>query len=131
MIELLALEPGSPRLLLLRLGAAVAGIRTGPLGLLDLARGGRNPFPGSGMTTRFDDDSDGQARHFAGIATASARVSPAVTRWLSVHIGRDDPESPDGRLTDLAVAFARALLHGELATSDAAAWVEERLCAKD
>lgn len=129
MVELLAAETSDPRRLLVALGTAVAGIRTGPLAFVDLARGGRNHFPGRGMASEFDDDSDGQARHFAGIATSSARVGPTLTRWLSIIVGRDAPTSPDGRLTDLAVEFARLLLRRELATADAADWIRQRLCA--
>ncbi|MGV8894843.1 MAG: hypothetical protein ACOH10_07180 [Rhodoglobus sp.] len=127
-VELIAIETSDPRRLLVALGTAAAGIRTGPLALIDLARGGRNHFPGRGMASEFDDDSDGQARHFAGIATSAARVGPTLTRWLSIVVGRDAPSSPDGRLTDLAVEFARALLKGDLATADAADWLRERLC---
>lgn len=128
MCELIAADTTHPRRFLISLGAAVAGIRTGPLALIDLARGGRNRFPGRGMADAFDDDSDGQARHFAGIATAAARVGPTPTRWLSIVVGRDAPTTADGRLTDLAVDFALLLLRRELATVDAADWIRERLC---
>jgi hypothetical protein len=124
----LAEETSHPRRLLLRLGTAAAAIRTGPLGLLDLARGGRNLFPGGGVQRSLDDGTGGQIRHFAGIATAAARIGATPARWLSIIVGRDSPSSADGRLTDLAVSFARQLLSGELATKDAAAWVESNLC---
>ena len=128
-IELAATGTADPRRLLVALGTAAAGIRPGPVAFLDLARGGRNHFPGRGTASEFDDDSDGQVRHFAGIATSVARIGPTLTRWLSIVVGRDAPSSPDGRLTDLAVEFARLLLRRELATSDAADWVRQRLCA--
>ena len=128
LVELIAAETTDPRRLLVSLGTAAAGIRPGPLALFDLARGGRNHFPGRGMASEFDDDSDGQVRHFAGIATSSARVGPTLTRWLSIIVGRDTPSSPDGMLSDLAVEFARKLLRGELETSDAADWIRHRLC---
>ena len=128
-IERLAAETASPRELLLRLGTEAAGIRRGPRGFIDLARGGRNRMPGGGVQPRLDDDTGGQIRHFAGIATAAARVGPTPARWLSIHLGRDAPTSADGRLTDLAVSFARQLLRGELAITDAAPWVDARFCA--
>lgn len=128
-IDLAAAQTTSPRQLLVTLGTAAAGIRPGPLALLDLARGGRNHFPGRGMASEFDDDSDGQVRHFAGIATSVVRVGPVLTRWLSIVMGRDAPSSPDGKLTDLAVEFASLLLRRELAAVDGADWVRSRLCA--
>lgn len=128
MIERLSVESPEPKRFLLRLGTEAAGIRTGPMGLLDLARGGRNRLPGSGVRATFDDDTDGQIRHFVGIATASARIGPALTRWLSVVVGRDAPASADGKLTDLAVIFAREVLDGSLPVRDAAAWVRQRVC---
>lgn len=127
-VELIATETTHPRRMLVALGTAAAGIRPGPLALIDLARGGRNHFPGGGVASEFDDDSSGQVRHFAGIATSGARVGPALTRWLSIVVGRDAPSTADGRLTDLAVEFSRLLLRGELATADAADWIRERLC---
>ena len=128
-VERLGRETTRPRQFLLRLGTEAAGIRRGPLGFVDLARGGSNRLHGGGIRKPLDDRTGGQVRHFAGIATAAARVGPTPTRWLSILIGRDHPASADGRLTDLAVSFARQLLSGELPTTDAAGWVERNICA--
>lgn len=128
LIERLGAQAPGPRALLVRLGAEAAGIRPGPRALIDLARGGRNRIPGGGVRPRLDDDSGGQVRHFAGIASAAARIGATPTRWLSVVVGRDAPSSPDGRLTDLAVSFARQLTRGTLPMTDAAGWVRDNVC---
>lgn len=117
-----------PREFLLRLGTEAAGIRRGPAAVVDLARGGTNVIPGGGVKRRFDDETDGQIRHFAGIATAAARIGPRLARTLSITVLKDPPTSADGRLSDAAVDFARQLLSGELPVSDASAWIERTLC---
>lgn len=129
LIERLSSETTEPKQFLIRLGSEAAGIRTGPLGYVDLARGGKNRLPGGGVRAVLDDDTDGQIRHFVGIATAAARIGPRLTRWLSVVVGRDEPTSADGRLSDLAVTFARDLLAGTLPVTDAAAWVRRHVCS--
>lgn len=111
-----------------RLGTLGAGIRPGPRGFVDLATGGGNPLPGRGFRPELDDGTDGQIRHFCGIAEACCRLGPGLARWLSVHLGRDSPASADGRLTDVAVDFVRRLRGGELAVADAPAWLREALC---
>ena len=112
------------------LGRAAAGIRSGSRGIGDLARGGRNTLPGRGFLARFDDGTDGQARHFAGIATATAIGGATATRAISIFV-RDDPAgSADGRLTDAAIAFANGLLAGELEPRVAPRWILDNLCRR-
>jgi|GEM_PF-832804 len=123
--------PGmEPRAYLRRLGHAGAGIRPGLLGLYDLARAGDNRLPGGGFRPPLDDGTRGQARHLLGIAACVERFGARPTWWVSVHIRRDRPTSPDGRLTDIGIAFASRLLGGELAIADAPAWLEASLCAE-
>lgn len=129
LVAKLATETDDPRELLLRLGTEAAGIRRGPFAVADLARGGTNVIPGGGVKRRYDDETDGQIRHFAGIATAAARIGPRAARSLSVTVLRDPPSTADGRLTDAAVEFARDLLRGDLPLDRASGWVAERLCA--
>jgi hypothetical protein len=105
-----------------------AGVRRGPLWLTDAATGGRNRIRGRGFHPAVDDDTDGQARHFAGTVAVAARLGGAITRWLVVHVLRDPLDSPDGRLSDEAIEFVRLVRSGELAQADAADWVRERLC---
>ncbi|MBT2501033.1 hypothetical protein [Curtobacterium sp. ISL-83] len=119
----------SPRDFLVRLGRAGAGIRRGPLGILDLARGGRNTVRGTGFRSEYDDGTLGQVRHFAGTAAGAARFGPALTLWLSVHVTRDDPESPDGRLSALAVSFARDVRAGVISPGSAPDWITTNVCA--
>lgn len=126
-VERLGAETSDPKQLLLRLGTDAAGIRRGQLGFIDLARGGKNRLPG-GVRAPLDDGTSGQIRHFVGIATSAARIGPRLTRWLSIVVGRDAPSSADGRLTNLAVAFARQLLTGALPVTEAASWVRKNVC---
>ncbi|MGZ5354782.1 MAG: hypothetical protein ACXWE8_00315 [Solirubrobacterales bacterium] len=112
------------------LGRAAAGIRPGSRAYGDLARGGRNTLPGRGFLARYDDGTAGQARHFAGIATATALGGGAATRVISIFV-RDDPAgSPDGRLTDAAIAFANETLTGELEPEDGPRWLLGNLCRR-
>jgi hypothetical protein len=105
-----------------------AGVRRGPLWLTDAATGGRNRIRGRGFHPAVDDDTDGQARHFAGTVAVAARLGGAITRWLVVHVLRDPLDSPDGRLSDEAIEFVRLVRSGELPQAEAADWVRERLC---
>ena len=57
-----------------------------------------------------------------------ALLGAARTEWLSVHVRRDAPDSPDGRLTGLAIEFAGQLLDGTVATSDAGGWIRQHVC---
>ena len=115
------------RRFLKELGRA-AGVRRGPLWLVDAASGGRNRIRGRGFHPTLDDDSDGQARHFEGTIAVAARLGGSVTRWLIVHVLRDSPDSADGRLSDEAIEFVRLVRSGELEQADAADWVRRRLC---
>ncbi len=48
--------------------------------------------------------------------------------WLSGHVTRDGPHSPDGRLSALAIDFARQILEGTLHPRDAAGWITWNVC---
>lgn len=126
-IDRLAELEYSDRRFLKELGRA-AGVRRGPLWLIDAASGGRNRLRGRGFHPAVDDDSDGQARHFAGTVAVAARLGGPITRWLTTHILRDPPGSADGKLSDEAIEFVRLVRSGGLAQADAAEWVRDRLC---
>jgi hypothetical protein len=126
-IDRLAERGHSSGRFLRELGRA-AGVRRGPLWLTDAATGGRNRIRGRGFHPAVDDDTDGQARHFAGTVAVAARLGGPITRWLTTVVLRDPPESADGRLSDEAIEFVRLVRSGELAQADAADWVRERLC---
>ncbi|MGR0220061.1 hypothetical protein [Agromyces sp. ZXT2-6] len=121
-------ERGHPNGRFLKELGRAAGVRRGPLWLTDAATGGRNRIRGRGFHPAVDDDTEGQARHFAGTVAVAARLGGPITRWLTTHILRDPPESADGRLSDEAIRFVRLVRSGELAQADAAGWVRERLC---
>jgi hypothetical protein len=118
----------SARDFLLELGWRVAGIEPGVEGFIDLARGGENIISGGGFQPEFDDGTSGQARHFAGIATAVAKLGSRFTTWAGERALRDSPDSADGRLSEAAITFARALLDGDLPVADADEWIETHLC---
>lgn len=126
-IDRLAERGHSSGRFLRELGRA-AGVRRGPLWLSDAATGGRNRIRGRGFHPAVDDDTDGQARHFAGTVAVAARLGGPITRWLTTVVLRDPPGSADGRLSDEAIEFVRLVRSGELAQADAADWVRERLC---
>jgi hypothetical protein len=120
-----------PRELLVELGARAAGIpRSGLRAPAMLVLGGRTRLPGGGFRPEFRDRSSTQARHFAGVARAATLLGPERTEWLCIHVRRDPPDSPDGRLTTAAVSFAKALLDGELATADAGEWIRGHVCGR-
>ena len=122
--------PGiAPRRFVDRLGHAGAGVRPNLLGVIDLALAGENRLPGHGFRPELDDGTDGQVRHFCGIAASCRRFGPRITRWVSIHLRHDPPDAPDGRLTDLAIAFVGLLLGGELEVADAPTWLRRTLCA--
>lgn len=129
--ERVAARTDSPGRFLRELGREAAGVRRGPLWPLDAGRGGSNRLRGRGFRRHVDDGTEGQARHFAGIVAVAARIGPRLTRWLSVHVGRDAPDSADGRLTDEALDFVRLIRSGELAPADAGAWVRSTICGAD
>ncbi|MFF1877129.1 hypothetical protein [Leifsonia sp. NPDC058230] len=124
----LAATATSPRTFLVEFGRVAAGVRRGPLWMLDAGKGGRNHFSGRGFRRPVDDDTDGQARHFAGIVAVSARVGTRLTRILSIAVGGDKPTSADGRLTDQALEFTRLVRSGRLAPGDSGDWIRARLC---
>lgn len=104
-----------------------AGIRLGPLGYFDLASGGGNRFSGRGFRRRFDDGTDGQVRHFAGMAVAPVLVGERLARWASIRVLGDSPASADGELSEAALTFARELRTGRLVTADSGDWIREHL----
>lgn len=125
----LACSHTAPRPFLVALGRQAAGVRTGPLGVIDLAVGGRNTLAGHGFRPHLDDGTGGQVRHFVGVARTVTLLGSTVARWLSEVVRRDPRGSADGELTELAQRFARQLLDGDLATSDAGDWIRRRVCA--
>lgn len=120
----------TPRAFLVALGRDGAAIRTGPIAVLDLLLGGRNPFPGRGFRPFLDDETDGQVRHFVGVARSVTLIGARPTRWISEHLRRDVRHSPDGELTELAQRFARQVLDGDLAPDEAGDWIRRRLCIR-
>ena len=126
-IDNLAARGYSDRRFLTELGRA-AGVRRGPLWLTDAASGGSDRVRGRGFHPDLDDDTDGQVRHFAGTVAVAARIGGWLTRWLTVVVLRDAPDSPDGRLSEEAIQFVRIVRSGQLAQADAADWVRRRLC---
>lgn len=126
-IDNLAARGYSDRRFLTELGRA-AGVRRGPLWLTDAASGGSDRVRGRGFHPDLDDDTDGQVRHFAGTVAVAARIGGRLTRWLTVVVLRDAPDSPDGRLSEEAIEFVRIVRSGQLAQADAADWVRRRLC---
>jgi hypothetical protein len=126
----LAGEDPAPAEFIAVLGQDAAGIRRGSRAFSDLLRGGHNRIPGGGFLARYDDGTQGQVRHFAGIAVATLFAQGSATRWISEHL-RDDPAgSPDGRLTERGIDFATAVLRGKLALADTRDWIRTRLCRK-
>jgi hypothetical protein len=88
MTERLAVADPSPRSLLTRLGREAAGIRAGPAGVVDLARGGRDVLRGRGFNRQFDDGTDGQVRHFVVLAVSTMVFGRRATRCASVKLPR-------------------------------------------
>jgi hypothetical protein len=129
--EIVAIAPDvSPKDFLTALGALAAGIDPGIRGIYNLARGGRNEIIGAGFQPEFDDDSAGQARHFAGTAASATRFGSTPTE-LVAHKLLDPPDTADGRLSTAAIEFARALLGGQLEPSQTGDWVRRRLCLEE
>ena len=124
-----ALARPSPRGLVRRLAREGAGVRPGLHGILDLLTAGRDGLPGRGFRAELDDGTDGQVRHFCGIAASCDRFGGRPTRWVSIHVRRDAADAPDGRLTDLAIEFVALLYRGELDVGDASDWLRRTLCA--
>jgi hypothetical protein len=111
-------------------GKQVAGIRKPPRAYGDLARGGSNAVPGKGFLARFDDGTIGQGRHFAGVAVATSFGGAAATRLVSIFVRNDPEDSPDGRLSDEAIAFATEILTGDLELDETPGWLLDHLCRR-
>lgn len=106
----------------------IGGVRRGPLWLTDAASGGSNRLRGRGFRPALDDDTDGQARHFAGTVAVATRTGGGIARWLTTVVLRDPPATADGRLSDEAIAFVHAIRSGELTQQGAADWIRRHLC---
>ncbi|HET6937478.1 MAG TPA: hypothetical protein VFI19_02685 [Nocardioides sp.] len=113
---------------LVELGSRVANIGRGRWAVIGLLLGGRSRIRGGGFRAELRDHSAGQSRHFAGIARAVTLLGANRTRWISVHLRRDAPGSPDGRLTDLAIEFATGMLDGSLPIGRAGDWIRVHVC---
>jgi hypothetical protein len=113
---------------LVELGSRVANIGRGRWAVIGLLLGGRSRIRGGGFRAELRDHSAGQSRHFAGIARAVTLLGANRTRWISVHLRRDAPGSPDGRLTDLAIEFATGILDGSLPIGLAGDWIRIHVC---
>ena len=114
--------------LLLALGERAAGIRPGLRGLVDLLRGGDNPIVGDGLLPALSDGSGRQVRHFAGTARAVVQLGPGPTRLLSQRVRADRRHSPDGRLGEVAIAFAVEVRSGDLPLRRAGDWIRRHVC---
>jgi hypothetical protein len=114
---------------LVELGSRVAGIGRGRLAVVGLLLGGRSRLRGGGFRPELRDHSAGQTRHFAGIARGVTVLGADRTRWISVHVRRDAPDSADGRLTELAIEFATGVLDGGLGLDGTGDWIREHVCA--
>ncbi len=113
---------------IVELAARVSGVRRGPLAAVGLLLGGRARIKGGGFRSEPRDHSAGQTRHFTGIARSVTILGAGRTEWISVHVRRDARDSPDGRLTSLAIEFAGQLLEGSLATRGAGEWIRRHVC---
>lgn len=121
-------RPADARAFVAEFALQVAGIRTGRGAAWGLLTGGRSRLKGGGFRPEFRDRTAGQSRHFAGIARAATVLGPGATVWLSEHVRRDARDSPDGRLTILAVEFSASLADGSLPVSGAGQWIRSNVC---
>ena len=110
------------------LGSTVAGIDPGLEGIVDLARGGSNEIWGTGFAAEFDDGTNGQARHFAGVAAAVVIFGGRLTDMITNRF-LDDPDTADGRLSAMAVEFAGLVLNGDLPLASTPDWIVDNICA--
>ena len=117
----------APRRFLRGLAWNCAGIRPDLRGYLDLATGGRNSIPGRGFRGQFDDGSDGQVRHFAGVAVAPVLLGERAAQVAHHWILKDAPDTADGQLSAEAARFSRLLREGSLSTRDAGTWIRRNL----
>ena len=128
--EIAAAHPRwSGRELLAEMALQVAGIHRGPGALLGLLTGGRSRLRGGGFRGELRDHSAEQTRHFIGVARAVTIIGPTATRWLSENLRQDPANSPDGKLTGLALEFSSVLLSGDVVTSAAGDWIRRNVCA--
>ena len=127
-VDALASSSPAPRALVRAVARDVAGIRGGLLGPVDLASGGRNRIRGRGFAARYDDDTRGQARHFAGVAGATLYLGGPVAHLLMRTAGRDRAGSADDRLTRRAIEWSRLLRRGRLPVADAGEWIRREIC---
>ena len=126
---IVAADPSvEPMALVERLGEQAAGIRPGVRGLADLATGGDDHLRGDGFRDDLDDGTSGQARHFAGVAAATARLGDEVTHVASTHLMGDGSDTADAQLTHKALEFVRLLESGDLTPGTAADWIRKELC---
>ncbi|MCM6762837.1 hypothetical protein NB037_10460 [Rathayibacter sp. ZW T2_19] len=128
-VEALAASDPAPRALIRSTAREIAGIRPGPLGVLDLAGGGRNRIRGRGFAATYDDETRGQARHFAGVAGATLYLGGALAHLLLRTAGGDRPGSADDRLTRRAIEWSRLLRRGRLPVGEAGEWIRREICA--
>lgn len=129
--EVLAVAPDlTPREFLRTLGALVAGIDPDLKGFRQMARGGANGLIGAGFRAEYDDGTAGQARHFAGTAVGAALLGEKPAELLAHHVV-DPAESIDGHLSTAALEFARLLIDGEVALSEAGQWIAVNVCDPD
>jgi hypothetical protein len=126
----LAEEDKTPGEFIAALGREGAGIRQGSRGFADLLRGGHNRIPGRGFLARYDDGTQGQVRHFAGITVATALATGNPTLWISRHLRHDRKGSADDKLTERGVDFATAVLEGRLALDQTGDWILTHLCRR-
>lgn len=124
----LAASAPAPRALIAALAKEAAGIRSAPVGVLDLARGGANRVRGRGFRRRYDDGTRGQARHFATGAGATLLLGGPVAHVFLRTLGGDEPGSADDRLTTRAIEWSRLLRRGELSVAEAGAWIRCEIC---
>ena len=128
-VDALAAASPRPRVLIAAVAREVAGIRPWPLGLIDLASGGSNRIRGRGFAQPYDDDTRGQARHFAGVAGATLRLGGPIAHLLMRTAGGDHRGTADDRLTGRAVEWSRLLRRGELPVAEAGDWIRREICA--
>ena len=121
----------SPTGFIERLGEHVAGIRPGVRGLADLATGGHDHLRGDGFRDDLDDGTPGQARHFAGVAAAAARLGGDLTHGAARHLLGDGTGTADAHLTEKALEFLHLLESGDLTPRTAADWIRRELCAPE
>lgn len=105
------------------------GIRPGVAGYVDLGAGGSNRFPGRGFRCRYDDGTDGQARHFSGIAVSPLMLTEPVARFAARYLLGDPAASADGRLSEAAFEFSRLIRTGRLSAPRAGGWIREHIAA--